>query len=573
MEHENLSYYEALRYLARKYNIEIVEHEISPEEIAIKNERESLLIVTDYAGKYFHDILQNHVEGKAVGQAYFTERGIREDMIRKFQLGYSPDKRDAFTETAIKNGYKSEYLVKSGLTIEKENSRFDRFAGRVMFPIHDLAGKVIGFGGRILKSDKNAAKYINSPESEIYHKSRILYGIYHAKKSIVQNDRSYLVEGYTDVISLHQAGIENVVASSGTSLTDDQIRLIKRFTNNITILYDGDPAGIKAAIRGIDMILEQGLNLKVVLLPEGEDPDSFSKKHNASKVIDFIKKNESDFVLFKTRLLLDDAKNDPVKKATLITDIVKSIAIIPDAVIRSVYVKECAGLLKTGEGIIYSEINKIRRNKFEQKYQVKLPEPIAEKKNITQPEIVKIYEGEINEREIIRVLLNYGNHVLFSGKHEDSKDQWIVTVGQYVVSEIRNDELELLHPLYKQIFDEYAHLINNSEKADEKYFVNHPDKEISSIAADLLAKKEHLSRLWKRAETEEMKLNELIPAIIINFKNFKVMKDLHEIEVELSEAQQAGNFEKMEEIQYRKKNLDIIKTTLAKNQGNRVILY
>ncbi len=576
MEHENLSYSEALRYLALKFNIEIVEHEISPEEAAQKNERESLLIVTEYASNYFSDILHNHSEGKAVGMAYFAERGIRDDMILKFQLGYSLEKREAFTETAIKNGYKTDYLVKTGLTIERDNYHFDRFAGRVMFPIHNIAGKVIAFGGRILKSDKNAAKYINSPESDIYHKSKVLYGMFQAKKSIVQNDKCFLVEGYTDVISMHQAGIENVVASSGTSLTEDQIRLIKRFTNNLTILYDGDSAGIKAAIRGIDMVLEQGLNVKVLLLPDNEDPDSYAHKHSASEVLDFIGKNESDFVLFKTKLLLDEAKNDPVKRASLISDIVRSIAIIPDTIIRSVYVKECAGLLRTEESILYSEINRIRRNRFEQKYQVKLPESIAEKKEIPVPTAVKYFEGEVQEREIIRLLLNYGNLLLDSDQKDQSKET--ETVGNFIVSEIKNDDLDLQHPIYKQIFDEYAHLMMQKQSVDEKYFIHHPDNAVSTLVADLLTKKHTLSKkLYEKdrrvyLETEEMKLKESVPAIIIEFKNKKLIVALRETQLQLFEAQQAGDFEKMEELQLRVQNLNIMKKTFALKLGNRTII-
>jgi DNA primase len=578
MEHENLGYYDALHYLARKFHIDIVEHELSPEEIAQKNERESLLIITDFADKYFQDILYNTTEGKTIGLAYFIERGIREEMIKKFQLGYSLEKRDAFTETAIKKGYKKDYLIKTGLTVEKEEFYFDRFAGRVIFPIHDVAGKIIGFGGRILKSDKNAAKYLNSPESDIYHKSKVLYGMFFAKKSVVQNDKCYLVEGYTDVISMHQCGIENVVASSGTALTEEQIRLIKRFTNNLTIVYDGDSAGIKAALRGIDMVLEQGLNVKVLLLPEGEDPDSFSKKHSASEVLDFIIKNESDLVLFKTRLLMDEAKNDPVKRATLISDIVKSVAIIPDAITRSVYIKECASLLHTEEGVLYSEIGRIRRGRFEQKYQVQLPEPIAEKKQIPYASTSKLVEGEIQEYELVRLLLNYGNNILESSPGDGIKEIKIITVAQFIISEIEHDELEFQHPLYKQFFDEYAYFINNSKDIDEKYFTHHPDKEVSALAADLLSRKHVLSnKLFAKSahvyiETEEMKLQEIVPATVMDFKSKKVLTALRNLQVQLLNAQQNFDIETMEDIQFRIQNLSAIKKTFAKSLGNRTII-
>ena len=580
MEHENLSYYEALKFLAKKYNIEIVEKEVTPEEAAIKNERESLILVSEFAGKHFHELLNRNSEGKAIGMAYFIERGIREDMIQKFQLGYALEKRDAFTEAAISAGYKKDFLVKTGLSIEKEGRYFDRFAGRVMFPIHSISGQIIGFGGRILKTDKNIAKYLNSPESDIYHKSKVLYGMFQAKKAILQNDKCFLVEGYTDVISMHQTGIENVVASSGTSLTEDQIRLIKRFTNNLTILYDGDAAGIKAAIRGIDMVLEQGINVKVLLLPDGDDPDSYSRKHNATEVLEYISKNESDFVLFKTRLLMDDAKSDPVKRATLITDIVRSVAIIPDAIIRSVYVKECSSILQTDENVLYTEITRLRRSKFEQGQNIQLPvEGTLNNYNPVKQQAIIKPVGELQEREIIRILLNFGNNILFSGQHDDSSDQWIVTVAQYIISEIENDELEIQNIVYKQIFNEYASFINHSKDIDEKYFINHRDAEISSVAADLLTKKYSLSKnLFGKngqghIETEEMKLPESVPATVIDFKNKKIMVLLRETQLQLLEAQQIHNFEKVEELQLRIQTFNEIKKTFAISQGNRTILH
>ena len=361
MEHEQLSYVEALKYLARKYHIEVVEKEMTPEEEAARNDRESMLLVNEYAQKYFTNILHNHIDGKAVGLGYFRERGFRDDIIRKFQLGYCLDEKDGFTKDALKSGYKKEFLVKTGLTIEGENNYVaDRFRGRVMFPVHSLSGKVLAFGGRILKKDEKLAKYVNSPESEIYHKSNELYGIFFAKQAIVRHDRCYLVEGYTDVISMFQSGIENVVASSGTSLTPGQIRLIHRFTENVTVLYDGDPAGIKASIRGIDLLLEEGLNIKVLLLPDGDDPDSFARKNNASDFIRFVEENSVDFIRFKTSLLLNEVGNDPIKRAGLVQDIVRSIAIIPNQLIRSEYVKECSTLLDVNEQMLYHEIAKIK---------------------------------------------------------------------------------------------------------------------------------------------------------------------------------------------------------------------
>ena len=367
MEHEQVSYYEALKYLARKYNIEIQERQLSEEEKQRKSDRESMLIVNDFAQKFFTTNLLENVEGRSIGLAYFRERGFGEDIIKKFGLGYSPEKRDALAQEAVKKGYKKDYLLKTGLCIEsQQGALYDRYKGRVIFPIHSLSGKVIAFGGRILKKDEKAAKYVNSPESEVYHKSDVLYGIYHAKQAIVKNDFCYLVEGYTDVLSMHQAGIENVVASSGTSLTPGQIRLIHRFTNNITVLYDGDAAGIKASLRGIDLILQEGLNIKVVLLPDGDDPDSFSKKQSAADFTAYIRAHETDFIRFKTNLLLEGAGNDPIKRATLIGDIVRSIAIIPDNILRTIYVQDCARLLSVDEKMLMREVNNIHRDKREQ---------------------------------------------------------------------------------------------------------------------------------------------------------------------------------------------------------------
>ncbi|HJX71853.1 MAG TPA: DNA primase, partial [Bacteroidales bacterium] len=367
MEHEKLSYPEALKYLARKYNIEITEKEVTGEELQKKDDRESMLALNLFAQKYYSENLYNTEEGRAIGLSYFHERGFRDNIIVKFQLGYSREQKDAVTRSAINNGYKLEYLLKTGLSIQKEDYQFDRFHGRIIFPIHGLSGQILGFGARILKSDEKTAKYLNSPESDVYHKSNILYGIYFARQSIIKNDKCFLVEGYTDVISMFQAGIENVVASSGTSLTTEQIRLIKRFTKHVTVLYDGDDAGIKASLRGIDLILEEGLNVKVVLFPEGEDPDSFARNKSATEFTDFIRNSESDFITFKTRLLVKDSKSDPVKRATLITDVVRSIAVIPDGITRTVYIRECSRMLDIDERMLYAEIRKIRRKKAEQK--------------------------------------------------------------------------------------------------------------------------------------------------------------------------------------------------------------
>ena len=373
MEHEQLSYYEALKWLARKYNIEVKERELTNEEKQAQSLRESLFVVNQFASEYFQDVLYNHIDGQRIGMTYLRGRGFRDDIIKKFQLGYSTDSPDALAKAAIQKGYKEEFLVKTGLCYRKDNgSLHDRFWGRVIFPVHTLSGKIVAFGGRVLSSaTKNVQmKYVNSPESEIYHKSRELYGIYFAKQAIVRQDRCFLVEGYTDVISMHQSGIENVVASSGTALTSEQIRLIHRFTNNITVLYDGDGAGIKASIRGIDMLLEEGMNIKVCLLPDGDDPDSFARKHNATDYQAYINDHEVDFIRFKTNLLMEEAGKDPIKRASLISSIVKSISVIPDAIVRSVYIRECSQLLQMEEKILVEATAKLieqaRENKFKE---------------------------------------------------------------------------------------------------------------------------------------------------------------------------------------------------------------
>ena len=371
MEHEQLSYYEALKWLAKKYNIEVKERELTKEERQSQSLRESLFLVNQFAAEYFQDILYNNIDGQNIGMTYFRQRGFRDDIIKKFQLGYCTEAKDALAKTALQKGYKQELLLKTGLCYMKDDGKtiHDRFWGRVIFPVHNITGKVVAFGGRVLSAaTKNVQmKYVNSPESDIYHKSRELYGIYLAKQSIIRQDRCFLVEGYTDVISMHQSGIENVVASSGTALTSDQIRLIHRFTDNITVLYDGDGAGIKASIRGIDMLLEEGMNIKVCLLPDGEDPDSFAKKHNATEYQAYINDNEVDFIRFKTNLLMDEAGKDPIRRAELITSIVKSISVIPDSIVRSVYVRECSQLLKMDEKILVEATAKLVEQAAESK--------------------------------------------------------------------------------------------------------------------------------------------------------------------------------------------------------------
>ena len=461
MKHEHLMYYEALKFLAKKYGIEVKEIELTDEQKQAQGNRESMFILNGFAQKIFSSNLFEHLDGKTIGLSYFKERGFREDTIKKFQLGYALEERNAFTRQALNSGYKKDYLEKTGLSIIREDGyTADRFRGRVMFPVHSLSGKVVAFGGRILKKEEKTAKYINSPESEIYHKGNELYGIYFARQAIVKHDRCFLVEGYTDVISMHQAGIENVVASSGTALTQGQIRLIHRFTSNVTVLYDGDAAGIKAALRGIDLLLEAGLNIKIVLLPEGEDPDSFARKQNASSFIDYIQKNETDFVRFKTGLLIEEAGNDPIKKARLINEIVDTIAIIPEEIIRSVYIKDCSSLLNTDERILVSAIAQKRKEIVGQKIkpvqQNKNDDPLAanreeigtetQESNYPEEFLSSIgdssgYHFDRFERAILYFVIRYGEHVLYSTQATEEQESVPVRVSEYIVRDLGLDEL------------------------------------------------------------------------------------------------------------------------------------
>ena len=541
MEHERLTYPEALRYLAKKYNIEIVEKEPSAQEIQQRNERESLLILTQWAQKYFSNILENTPEGQSVGMAYFRERGFHEEIVRKFQLGYSPAQKDALTNAAVKEGYRLEYLVKTGLTIEKENYRADRFRERIIFPIHGLTGNVAGFGGRILKSDDKMAKYLNSPESEIYQKSRILYGLYQAKQSVVKNEKCYLVEGYTDVLGLHQAGIENVVASSGTALTSDQVRLIKRFTSNVTIIYDGDEAGIKASLRGIDMILEEGLNIRVILLPDGEDPDSFSKKLSASEFRDYLKENETDFISFKTRLLLKEIEQDPVQKASLINDVIRSISVIPDTVTRSVYIKESARMLDTEERILYSQVYRLRKKRAEDRYKRETRQEEVRIQSTPLPSFIKEVYSEEQEKLLVRFLLQYGNERLFEIQDEHAGVEYI-SVAEYIINEILNDELEFRNLLYRKIFEEVNKLLQSGEVIEIKHYVHHEDPNVSKLAVDLLSSPYSLSKVHQRkgasVETEDMLLKKNVPKALIEYKRKILEIAQREKEEQIREAQE-----------------------------------
>jgi DNA primase len=541
MEHEHYSYPEALRHLARKYNIEIAEEERSPEFDQEQMERESLLAVTDYARKFFIKQLHETDEGRSVGLSYFSERGFTDEMIERFHLGYSPEGWRAFTDDALAAGYLLEKLEKTGLTVQSNDKIFDRFRGRVIFPIHNVAGKVIGFGGRILKSDAKAAKYLNSPESDIYHKSKVLYGLFQSRKAIAEKDVCYLVEGYTDVISMHQSGITNVVASSGTALTQDQIRLISRYTKNITILYDGDPAGIKASLRGIDLILEEGMNVRVVLFPDGDDPDSFAKKHTTEEIGAYIRANANDFIRFKTSLLLKEVGSDPIGRAGLIRDIVETIALIPDAIMRSTYVRECSNLMEIGEDVLLSELNKILRKKVlkdapkETDSTNTASDLPLENVLFNDPPPATASTSEHQEAELIRLLLNFADqHITFPGEIEEDGRKHPIELKEQVksviVHDLEPDNILFENLVYQRIFDMFKIMVHEGRDFSDNEFIHHPDSEISSTTANLLTVKYPLSS-WDNkgilVKTEEMKLSHAVFSALYSMKIKHVEKMSH----------------------------------------------
>ena len=533
MDHEHFSYPEALKYLASKYNIFIEEEVRTPEQEEAANDRESMYIVSNIANEYFQDQLFNDNEGRAIGLSYFKERGFREDTLKKFQLGYSPEKSDAFSAHALKEGYKIEFLEKTGLTIPKESRNYDRFRGRVMFPIHSLSGRILGFGGRILKSNVKAAKYLNSPESEIYSKSKVLYGMYQSKNSIVKKDRCLLVEGYTDVISMHQSGMENVVASSGTSLTVEQIKLIKRFTNNITLLFDGDAAGLKAALRGVNLILQEGMNVKVLTFPDGDDPDSYAKKVSSEELENYIDSQAKDFIEFKCSLLLEDAKEDPIKRAELIKDIAATVALIPDTISRTVYAQSSSRILGVDEQLIFTSIEQSRSGKSPSR----APEPmqVVFSSPVQGTKKKDALSVDLEETTLIRLLVVYGTSPLhFVYENEDGEEEeTTVSAAEYILSQLDDDGIEFTHPAYNKIYTEFVNHVNEHETIlDDKHFVRHQDPEISQAVSELLSDKHQLSD-WSKKEiivpTEADKLKELVVEAVIRLKSKEVKLKLEEM--------------------------------------------
>lgn len=525
MEHEHYSYPDAIRYLAAKYRIPIVETEKSAEDSLVDDVKDRLFNINSFAQKYFSDILLNTDSGKAIGLSYFKNRGFNQTSIETFQLGYCIDKYDEAVKHFRNNGYKDDILTSSGIAVAYDDGKLlDRFRGRVMFPIHNLTGRVIGFGGRILGTSKNVAKYLNSPENEIYHKSDTLYGIFFAKKSILAKDFCYLVEGYMDVITMYQAGFTNVVASSGTSLTKKQILLIKRFTNNVTVIYDGDSAGIKASLRGIDMILAEGLSVRVISLPENDDPDSFIKNNRISDVIDYFDNNQVDFITFKANLLLKDAGNDPIKKADVVKNIVSSIAVIPDAIYRSTYIKECASLLEVSEqSIIYTINNIISKEVLKTNKPVAVGDVKPEKPQINTD--VFGSDLDVYEKSIIEKLLLYGDlkrdYYADNQDVEDDNSNEIYTA-QFIIEELEADDISFSNPIYKKILDIYKIGIEQGVVPEQKMFVNNEDEAIAKVAIDIISFPYTISDKWKEMNVYvKMETDDIVDTIIKTLLNFK----------------------------------------------------
>lgn len=615
MEHEQMTYYEALKYLAKKYNIEVKERELTSEEKQAQTERESMFVVNNYAKDYFKDKLFNSTEGRNIGLNYFRQRGFRDDIIEKFELGYCTESKDAMSISALEKGYRAEFLIKTGLAYENDNKQLrDRFWGRVIFPVHTLSGKVVAFGGRVLNSETKGVKvkYVNSPESEIYHKSNELYGIYFAKQAIVKADRCYLVEGYTDVISMYQSGVQNVVSSSGTALTSAQIRLIHRFTNNITVLYDGDLAGIKASIRGIDMLLEEGMNVKVCLLPDGDDPDSFAQKHSGEDFRTFIEQNQKDFIQFKTDLLLEEAGKDPIKKAELITNIVKSISVIPEDIVRDVYVKQCSEQLNVGERLLVNEVAKLREEKRNKSNQQKQSESKSEdvpahSDNVDQQSVesadstsntdtYRFSNDKSNvfrkhEQMIIRYVVKFGGHIILTDIDKNTGNEEPITVAEFVKHELMTDDITFYTPIHNQILDEaFSKCVEakktrkhiSSDKSEgvqnvifntEKYFISHINGDISLLSTNMISSKYQLSKYHSKTQKilkEEDRLIEILNNVLFGYKYAIIEDDMNSIlfklqAKDLSESE-CNNLMKQFAILQR------VKATMAKQLGDRVVL-
>ncbi|PZX93654.1 DNA primase [Flavobacterium aquariorum] len=562
MEHSHFTYPEAIRYLAKKYNIEIEETEQSEEEKLNTDVRESMYLVSEFAKTYFHTTLLNSEEGKAIGLSYFKERGFTNDTIKKFALGYSPETWDAFTKEALGKGYKMEFLESTGLTIAREDRPFDRFKSRVMFPIQSMSGRVLGFGGRILTNDKKAAKYLNSPESEIYHKSKVLYGIFQAKQSIAKLNNCFLVEGYTDVIQFNQAGIENVVASSGTALTPDQIRLINRLTKNITVLFDGDAAGLRASIRGIDLILEEGMNVKVCAFPDGEDPDSFAKKTPYEELVAYLDNNAKDFIQFKASLLMNDAKNDPVKKADLIRDMVSSISKIPDRIQREIYIQECSRIMDISEQVLTSTLAQLVQKDVAEvgkkaKQEQKAFEIVKNENPVQTAKVDVLYRLE---RKIIEILLLYGNkteefedvylRTNESGEIENVTEKKEYKVYQRIYLSLQEDEVELANPLFRDIFNDLIQYFLQNENLEFEKYLMHLNSDFAQEVTDILMEDERLVlHNWEGQniipKTKNETISQYVSETILTMRWYLVDKIIEELKNSVSNEPGSDNTESM----------------------------
>jgi len=574
MEYEHYTYIEALRYLARKYNIEIEEREPTEEEIQKANEKESLYSVNAMAAEFFKTQLLETPEGRNIGLSYFEERGFQHPIIQRFQLGYSPMQKDALYIYALSKGFDPDYIEKAGLIIKHGNEYIDRFFNRVIFPIHNQSGRIIGFGGRILTNDKLFPKYINTPETEIYHKSNVLYGFYQARKQIADANNCYLVEGYTDVISMNQIGVSNVVASSGTSLTPGQIHLIKRYTPNVTILYDGDTAGIKASFRGIDMILQEGMNVRIVLFPKDHDPDSFARSHRTEEVVSFITEKAQHFIGFKTNVLLDETQNDPIKRSALIKEILDSIALVPSSIARSEFIKYTSETLNIPEQTLLYELNKILSRKYKNfkpepqplsppNLQIDSNQEIAEERNITH-----------QEYNIIRLLLNHGEkNFEFQFDDESGQQQFMkVNTSHFIVSELIEDDYEFSSPVLQKLYQEYKAAFEKNIILPEKYFINHPDEEIANIAMNFLASNYQISENWFKQKgiftpKEIDKLKDLVINSVYNLRLRRIELEINKVQQELQRA----DWEEAWNLLKQLNDLNVSKSQISKKLG-RIIL-
>ena len=572
MEHEQMTYPEALRWLAKKYNIEIHDRELSAEERREANDRESMFIVNEWAMKYFQDNLNNHVEGRAIGMQYFRQRGFRDDTINKFMLGYALQEKDALAKAARAKGFNEQYLIDTGLCYRKDNGQLqDRYYGRVIFPVHNVTGRIVAFGGRILSNDKKLAKYVNSPESLIYHMSNELYGIYLAKQAISKNDRCYLVEGYIDVTSMHQHGVENVVASSGTSLTTGQIRLIRRFTPNITVLYDGDPAGIHASIRGIDMLLSEGMNVKVLLLPDGDDPDSFARKHPAQEFRDYIEEHQTDFIAFKTNLLLKGV-TDPIKRSEAINSIVHSVAVIQDPIKRATYIADCAHRLGMNENTLIGTMNNFIREGQEQLRKEQQREERRQDTTATtvsSPQAQEVQQATKIEYMLVQLVVRYGETIIYKDVETEDGGKINLSVAQYISYDLGADNLTFHDERYNRILQEAVEHNDDSGFKAESYFTHHPDVSINQLATEMAIDRFQLSKSLQVKHDEETLRNQ-VEHLVLDFRKEYVQQRLSILKQQI--ALSANDMERMRQLMEEYKDIQSMRNTIARELGNEVMI-